>query len=57
MSRIEDVIGKSLTEIQLSDIRNFFLNDPRESEHLEFKSGEVDMAKLRKEVCALLNYE
>lgn len=55
MSWSKDIIGKPLQEIVLGDIIDFFRKNPRESQHLEFKSGDVDIAKLRKEVCALLN--
>lgn len=57
MSWTEDIIGKPLQEIELGDITAFFKSNPRESAHLEFKSGDVDFTKLRKEVCALLNHE
>lgn len=57
MSWSKEIIGKPLQEIQLSDISTFFSSNPRESAHLEFKSGDVDITKLRKEVCALLNHE
>jgi hypothetical protein len=57
MSWSKDIIGKSLQDIELEDIKDFFKKNPRESQHLEFKSGDVEIAKLRKEVCALLNGE
>lgn len=57
MSKIEDIISKPISGLQFEDIRNFFAGSPREGQHLEFKSGEVELSKLQKEICAFLNSE
>ena len=57
MTWTQNILEKAGSDIKLADIREFFQRNPHESQHLEFKSGDVDMSKLRKEVCALLNSE
>lgn len=53
----EIVFGKPLNEIELSDLKTFFLEGQEESSILEFKTGEVVVDSLYKEVCAFLNTE
>lgn len=53
----EEIIGKEANSLIMSDLAEFFAQHPREGLHLEFKSGEADFNKLRKEACAFLNTE
>lgn len=52
---IKNIFDLSPPEIKLEDIKQFFGAYPHESQHLEFKSGDVDLSKIQKEVCAFLN--
>jgi len=53
----ENVFGKPLDRITKKDFDLFFETERQESAVLEFKSGEVDINDLYKEVCAFLNAE
>ena len=53
----EVVFGKPLNEIELSDLETFFIDEQEESSILEFKTGQVTVDGLYKEVCAFLNTE
>ena len=57
MSWTKEILNKPANQLGMSDLMEFFATTPREGLHLEFKSGEADFNKLRKEVCAFLNTE
>lgn len=57
MSFAKRFLGKELEQIEAADILRFFKQNRSEGHHLEFKSGEVHMDKILKEVCAFLNTE
>lgn len=57
MSFARQFFGKPLHEVEVSDILRFFKQKRHEGQHLEFKSGEVHMEKIQKEICAFLNSE
>lgn len=54
---IQDIFGKDHDEINLTDIKAFFEEEREETAILEFKSGEVEIEDIFKEVAALLNTE
>ncbi len=56
-SYIEAIFNKSRFDINLEDIKNFFSSNQEESSILEFKSGEVEIIDLYKEITAFLNTE
>ncbi|HLP35534.1 ATP-binding protein [Lacibacter sp.] len=49
--------GKNLAEITLEDLRDYFSTRQEESSKLEFKSGEVEITDVFKEIAAFLNTE
>lgn len=51
------LLGKDIYDIKENDLINFFKNEQEETNTLEFKSGEVEIHKLCKEICAFLNTE
>jgi hypothetical protein len=51
------LLGKNIYEIKENDLINFFKNEQEETNTLEFKSGDVEIHKLCKEICAFLNTE
>ena len=53
----KNLFGKPLNRISKEDFDLFFETEREESAVLEFKSGEVDINDLYKEVCAFLNSE
>ncbi|NBB89078.1 MAG: hypothetical protein GVX96_04775 [Bacteroidetes bacterium] len=53
----KNLFGKPLHQISKEDFDLFFETQREESAVLEFKSGEVDINDLYKEVCAFLNSE
>jgi hypothetical protein len=55
MSFTVQYFGKALANITTQDILNFFSTPRYEDHHLEFKSGQVRMDKILKEVSAFLN--
>ncbi len=55
MSFARQFFGKALHEITADDILGFFSKPQYEGHHLEFKSGQVRMDKILKEVSAFLN--
>ena len=57
MSFIESIIGERPENIGITQVQSFFASNPRESQHLEFKSGDVELLKIQKEICAFLNSE
>ncbi|MCU4188911.1 ATP-binding protein [Flavobacterium sp. HXWNR29] len=54
---IESIFGKSRFDINIEDIIEFFSEPQEESSILEFKSGDVEINDLFKEVAAFLNTE
>lgn len=48
---------KPIQELTFADLEEYFSQKRRESQHLEFKSGEATIDKILKEVGALLNAE
>lgn len=57
MSFIKTLFKKELNDILLEDLQEFFRADQEESSILEFKSGEVSIEDIYKEICAFLNTE
>lgn len=57
MAFAEKYFGKILSEIRAPDILQFFRQSQREGQHLEFKSGQVRIDKILKEISAFLNSE
>jgi len=55
MKFVETIFGKKLVEITLEDLRLFFAIEREESSKIEFKSGEVEIEDVFREVCAFLN--
>ncbi len=55
MSFAQQIFGKALNEITTEDVLAFFSKPQFEGHHLEFKSGQVRMDKILKEVSAFLN--
>ncbi len=55
MSFAQQFFGKALHEITAEDILRFFSKPQYEGHHLEFKSGQVRMDKILKEISAFLN--
>lgn len=53
----EIIFGKQLYNIEFEDIVNFFKEEQEENSILEFKSGDVSLETIFKEVCAFLNTE
>lgn len=54
---IEKIFGKSRDEITLNDIRDYFSSPQEESSVVEFKSGQVEIIDIYKEITAFLNTE
>lgn len=57
MSIVNPLFNKDLNDIQIGDIQTFFSVEQEESSILEFKSGEVSLEAIYKEICAFLNTE
>ncbi len=57
MGIVHEIFGKAASAVTMDDVQQFFEGKPLESQRLEFKSGDVDLTKLQKEVCAFLNAE
>ncbi len=55
ISWVEKIIGKAARKVTAGDILQFFRQQQKEGQHLEFKSGKVRMDKILKEVSAFLN--
>lgn len=55
MSFAQQFFGKALQAITAEDVLHFFSKAQYEGHHLEFKSGQVRMDKILKEVSAFLN--
>lgn len=54
---IEKIFHKNREDISLEDIEEFFKSPQEETSVLEFKTGEVEIIKLYKEIAAFLNTE
>ncbi|NRT16932.1 putative HTH transcriptional regulator, partial [Flavobacterium sp. 28A] len=54
---IEKIFGKSRNEVTLNDIKEYFSTEQEESSVIEFKSGEVEINDIFKEITAFLNTE
>jgi len=57
MSYIEKIFNKKIEELDLSDLQKFFETPQEETSILEFKSGDVEVNDLYKEITAFLNTE
>ena len=57
MKFAETIFGKKINQITLDDFRDFFSIEREESSKVEFKSGEVEIEDIYREVCAFLNSE
>lgn len=55
MTYSENILGKKIYDVKISDVKEFFLNAQEESGILEFKSGNVELEDIYKEVAAFLN--
>lgn len=54
---IEKIFGKSRNEVTINHIKDFFSTQQEESSVIEFKSGEVEINDIFKEITAFLNTE
>ncbi len=54
---IEKIFGKSRNEVELNHIKEYFSTPQEESSVVEFKSGEVEINDVFKEITAFLNTE
>lgn len=54
---IEKIFGKLPSEVTLNDIKEYFSSPQEESSIIEFKSGEVEINDIFKEITAFLNTE
>jgi hypothetical protein len=54
---IEKIFGKSRNEVTIDDVRIYFSTPQEESSVVEFKSGEVEINDIFKEITAFLNTE
>ncbi|HEX8015565.1 MAG TPA: ATP-binding protein [Flavobacterium sp.] len=54
---IEKIFGKKRDELTLIDLKNYFSSPQEESSVVEFKSGEVEINDIFKEIAAFLNTE
>jgi hypothetical protein len=57
LSYIEKIFRKNIYDFNISDLRTFFESEQEETSILEFKSGEVEINDLYKEISAFLNTE
>lgn len=49
------IFGKPLDLMTLEDLQNYFTVEREESKYLEFKSGDVKISDIFREICAFLN--
>lgn len=54
---LQTFFGKPVDEIQLKDVELFFSSEQEETSTLEFKTGEIEIISLYKEIAAFLNTE
>ena len=57
MNLARQILGKDLYEITRADLDDYFSTPREESSVLEFKSGQVKINSIFKEICAFLNTE
>lgn len=57
MNLARQILGKDLHEITREDLTDYFSTPREESSVLEFKSGQVKINSIFKEICAFLNTE
>ena len=57
MSYVKKIFKKDILDLNISDLRTFFESEQEETSVLEFKSGNVDVIDLYKEIAAFLNTE
>ncbi len=57
MSFIDKIFNKPIGSLQLKDLEEYFKEPQEETSILEFKSGEVEINDVYKEVAAFLNTE
>lgn len=57
MSYIKKIFGKDREEFSINDLELFFESEQEETDVLEFKSGDVEIEDLYKEITAFLNTE
>jgi len=57
MSYIHKIFNKEYAEFDIDDLRDFFDSEQEETDVLEFKSGNVEIEDLYKEITAFLNTE
>lgn len=55
MSLLKSIFNKEVNEISLDTLISFFEEERKESFNLEFKSGDVELSKLHREISAFLN--
>jgi hypothetical protein len=54
---IEKIFGKNRNEVTIDDLKEYFTTPQEESSVIEFKSGEVEINDIFKEITAFLNTE
>ena len=57
MSYIKKIFNKDIDNLNISDLVTFFETEQEETSVLEFKSGDVEIIDLYKEITAFLNTE
>lgn len=57
IDRSKSVLGKSIDDLTLEDLKEFFKDEKIETSTLEFKSGGTEGKKLYKEIVGMLNCE
>ncbi|MGA1978909.1 MAG: ATP-binding protein [Bacteroidales bacterium] len=57
MSYVKKIFNKDILDLNISDLRSFFELEQEETSVLEFKSGDVEIIDLYKEITAFLNTE
>lgn len=55
MSLAESIFQKKINDLTIQDLKEFFKEEKEETSFLEFKSGELDIEKIYRSVCAFLN--
>jgi len=55
MSFSVQIFGKHIFDLNIEDVYSFFQLPREENQNLEFKSGEVQIESIYKEICAFLN--
>ncbi len=55
MGLAESIFQKKLNELTIDDLKEFFTEEKEETSFLEFKTGELEIEKIYRGVCAFLN--